>query len=61
MSSACNAVRYMYHVSNINTLTVIYFAYFHSRIIYGIIFWGNSTGSERVSVTKETRENLDRN
>jgi len=48
MSSACYAIRYMYHVSNINTLTMIYFAYLNSRVTYGIILWGSSTGSKRV-------------
>jgi hypothetical protein len=34
--------------SNINTLKVIYFAYFHSLMKYGIILWGNSSGSKKV-------------
>jgi hypothetical protein len=31
-SSACYVIRLMYHFSNINTLKMIYFAYFHSRM-----------------------------
>jgi len=31
-----NAVRMMLHISNIDTLKSNYFAYFHSRIKYGI-------------------------
>ena len=27
---------------------MIYFSYIHSIITYGIIFWGNSTGSNEV-------------
>jgi hypothetical protein len=38
----------MYPICNINTLKSIYFAYFHSTIKYGIIFWGNSTNSKKV-------------
>ena len=43
MSSLCYVIRFMYHFSNINTLKVIYFAYLHSRMKFGIIFWDNST------------------
>jgi hypothetical protein len=32
-----------------DTLKLVYFAYFHSVMSYGIIFWGNSTDSKRVS------------
>jgi hypothetical protein len=48
LSGACYAVRAMYHISNINTLKSIYFAYFHSVIKYGIIFWGNSSNSKKI-------------
>jgi hypothetical protein len=41
MSRACYAVRSMYHFSSLTTLTMVYFAYFHSAMEYGIIFWGN--------------------
>ena len=47
MSSACYAIIFMYHFSNINTLTMIYFAYVHSVMKYGIIFWGNSKDSKK--------------
>jgi hypothetical protein len=48
LSEACYAVRSMFHISNINTLKSIYFAYFHSIIQYGIIFWGNSSKSRKI-------------
>jgi hypothetical protein len=48
MSSACYTVRSMYHFSSLNTLKMVYFAYFHSIMKRGIIFWGNSTESKRV-------------
>jgi hypothetical protein len=38
LSGAYYIVRSMYHISNINTVKSIYFAYFHSIIKYGIIF-----------------------
>jgi len=42
---ACYAVWLMDHVSNINTLKSIYYAYFHSAIKYGIIILGDSSNS----------------
>jgi hypothetical protein len=53
LSGACYAVRSMYHISNINTLKPIYFAYFHSIIKYGIIFWGNSSNSTKIFTLQE--------
>jgi hypothetical protein len=47
LSVACYAVRSMVHIGNINTLKSIYYAYFHSIIKYGIIFWGNFFNSEK--------------
>jgi hypothetical protein len=32
----------------INTLQLVYIAYFHSVLSYGLIFWGNSTDSSKV-------------
>jgi hypothetical protein len=48
LSGACYAVRYLSHISNINILKLIYFAYFHSLIKYRIIFWGNSSDNKKV-------------
>jgi hypothetical protein len=31
-----------------DTLKLVYFAYFHSVLSYGLIFWGNSTDSNKV-------------
>jgi hypothetical protein len=33
---------------SIDTLKIVYYSYFHSLIIYGIIFWGNSSLSLQV-------------
>jgi hypothetical protein len=48
LSAACYAVTQMYHFVNQNTLKSIYFAYFHSIVKYGIIFWGNSPNSRKI-------------
>jgi hypothetical protein len=48
LSGAYYAVRSVFHISNINTLKSIYFAYFHSIIQYGIIFRGNSSNSRKI-------------
>jgi hypothetical protein len=39
---------FLSHISNIDTLKLIYFAYFHSLMKYGITFWGNSSDSKKV-------------
>ena len=31
-----------------STLKMIYFAYFHATMEYGIIFWGNPTNNKKV-------------
>jgi len=38
----------MYPSFNINTLKIIYFAYFHSVMEFGILFWGVSVESKKV-------------
>jgi hypothetical protein len=38
----------MLHISNIDTLQSVCFAYFHSLMKHGIIFWGNSSDSRKV-------------
>jgi hypothetical protein len=61
LSRACNAVRAMCPFSSVNTLKMIYFAYFHSIINYGIIFWGNSTETKKVFFgSKGNNQNYDR-
>jgi hypothetical protein len=42
LSSACYLIRRMCPSCNINTLKMIYFAYFHLIMEFGIIFWGVS-------------------
>jgi len=38
--AACFLVRSFIHTFNPDTLPMVYFAYFHSVLQYGIIFWG---------------------
>ena len=47
LSSACYLIRRMCPSCNINTLKMIYFAYFHSVMEFGIIFWGVSVESKK--------------
>jgi hypothetical protein len=53
LSRASYAVRPLSHVSNIDPLKLIYFAYFHSLMKYGIIFWGNSSDSKKVFILQK--------
>jgi hypothetical protein len=46
LSSACFAMRTVVPLMTTNTLKLVYFAYFHSVLSYGLIFWGNSTDSK---------------
>ncbi|PNF20445.1 hypothetical protein B7P43_G08125 [Cryptotermes secundus] len=43
LSSACYAIRAIKPYVNQETLLMVYYAYFHSLIDYGVIFWGNSS------------------
>ena len=48
LSGAYFAVKSMVHISNINHLKSIYYAYYHSIIKYGIIVWGKSSNSGKI-------------
>jgi hypothetical protein len=48
LSRECYAIRYVKHFMSQDTLTTIYFSYFHSILSYGIIFWGNSAHSSNI-------------
>ena len=45
LGSACFALRVITPDLPIDSLKIIYFAYVHSLLSYGIIFWGNSSHS----------------
>jgi hypothetical protein len=53
LSSACYLVKGMHPCCNLNTLKMIYFAYFHTVMEYGIIFWGVSVESKRIFQQKK--------
>jgi hypothetical protein len=48
LSSACYAIRVMKQYMPLKTLIIIYYAYFHSLMNYGLIFWGNSPYSVHI-------------
>jgi hypothetical protein len=48
LSSACFAIRISTPLFSAENLKVIYFAYVHSILTYGIIFWGNSTHAIKI-------------
>ena len=48
LSSACFALRSVKPFVSIKTLKIIYYAYFHSIMSYGIIFWGHTALSVKV-------------
>jgi hypothetical protein len=47
LSSACFAMRKITSLMKTETLKLVYFAYFHSIMSYGIIWGGNSTDSKK--------------
>jgi hypothetical protein len=46
LSRACYPITSMPHTTSTDTLKSIYFAYFHSVMKYGVIFWVNFPSSE---------------
>ena len=48
LSSACYALRIVTPLMAEDTLKMIYYAYVHSILTYGIIFWGNSPHSNYI-------------
>ena len=53
LSRVCYAVRAMYSFRRLNMLKMIYFAYFHLVINYGIIIWGNSSQSNNIFLAQK--------
>jgi hypothetical protein len=47
LSTSCYVIRSVNPYVNTNVLIMIYHSLFHSVMIYGIIFWGNSSHNHR--------------
>ena len=48
LGSACYLIRKLHASCSIDTLKLVYYAYFHSVMEYGVMLWGNSTDSKRI-------------
>jgi hypothetical protein len=48
LNAACYALRSVKPYMSQEILKMVYYAYFHSAISYGIIFWGNSADSTKI-------------
>jgi len=48
LSAACFSIRNLIHTLNLDILHMVFFAYFHSVLQYGILFWGNSAHAHQV-------------
>jgi hypothetical protein len=51
--SACFVMRTVTPLLKVDTLKSVYFAYFHSFMSHGVIFWRNSTDSKRVFIIQK--------
>jgi len=47
-NSARYVIKCLTHYSTIEIRKMVYHVYFNSAVVYGIIFWGNSTESSTV-------------
>jgi hypothetical protein len=48
LNKACFAIRSIHAIMPVETLKMVYFAYFYAIMSYGIIFWGNQSYSDRI-------------
>jgi hypothetical protein len=53
LSTVCFLMRKLYYILNINDLKTIYYAYYHSLVKCGIIYWGNASGSNKVFILQK--------
>jgi hypothetical protein len=53
LSSACFAIRSLKPLLTLDDLKIVYFAYVHSIITYGIAFCGNATNSKNVFIVQK--------
>jgi hypothetical protein len=48
LGSAIFVIRRLSYILSFEMLRMVYLAYFHSILRYGIVFWGNSTNASKV-------------
>jgi hypothetical protein len=48
LNKPCYIIRKAKQYINFHALKMLYYAFFHSILTYGLIFWGNSTNRSRV-------------
>ena len=48
LNKACYDIRAVKSLLSIKVITAIYFAYFHSVLSYGLVFWGNSPIAKKI-------------
>ena len=53
LSASCSLIKRLIHNLNPDILRMVYIAYFHSVLQYGITFWENSTHAHRVFIIQE--------
>jgi hypothetical protein len=53
LSSASYAIRIVTSVMPLESLLMTYYAYAHTIMSYGIVFWGNSTHSDQIFTIQE--------
>jgi hypothetical protein len=54
LNSACFAIRSLRLFLTIEDLRIVYFAYVHSIITYGLPIWGNAVNSKNVFITQKS-------
>ena len=50
LNKACYAIRTVKSFMSLKALKTVYFSYFHSIMLYGVIFWGNSCVSKDIFI-----------
>jgi hypothetical protein len=56
LGKICYAIRNMKLYSNLTTLRMIYYAYFHSLMRYAIVFWGNLLGAKKIFLLQKKKK-----
>jgi hypothetical protein len=53
LCSACYVLRNLEHIVPQSTIRIIYYAYIHSILSYGIIFWGRSSNVNKLFILEK--------